>query len=60
MLLSSVIPQDHSSVLMGSFDKAETDEEVFVGTLTTEIQELTNMKDWRYVDCRNNPADDIT
>ncbi len=33
---------------------------VIVGTRITEIQELTNSKDWRYVDSLNNPADDIT
>lgn len=33
---------------------------VFVGTRIAEIQELTNNKDWRYVDTMNNLADDIT
>ncbi|XP_073776433.1 uncharacterized protein [Danio rerio] len=33
---------------------------VFVGTRIAEIQELTDPKDWRYVDSKSNPADDIT
>lgn len=33
---------------------------VFVGTRVTEIQTLTDVQDWRYVDTQNNPADDIT
>lgn len=33
---------------------------VFVGTQVTEIQNLTNSAQWRYVDSRSNPADDIT
>lgn len=33
---------------------------VFVGTRVTEIQELTNGTDWRYVDSLKNPADYIT
>ncbi|KAK7877689.1 hypothetical protein WMY93_031608 [Mugilogobius chulae] len=33
---------------------------VFVGTRVTEIQNLTDPSQWRYVDSRSNPADDIT
>nr|XP_055033759.1 uncharacterized protein LOC129422083 [Misgurnus anguillicaudatus] len=33
---------------------------VFVGTRVAEIQTLTEMAEWRYVDSRNNPADHIT
>ncbi|XP_026112361.1 uncharacterized protein LOC113091129 [Carassius auratus] len=33
---------------------------VFVGTRVAEIQELTELHSWRYVDSSNNPADDIT
>lgn len=33
---------------------------VFVGTRVAEIQELTELHSWRYVDSLNNPADDIT
>ncbi|KAJ8017149.1 hypothetical protein DPEC_G00014760 [Dallia pectoralis] len=33
---------------------------VFVGTRVAEIQELTDLKVWRYVDSASNPADDIT
>lgn len=33
---------------------------VFVGTRIAEIQELTDVRAWRYVDSANNPADDIT
>ncbi|XP_036000189.1 uncharacterized protein LOC118564903 [Fundulus heteroclitus] len=33
---------------------------VFVGTRVAEIQELTDLKSWRYVDSARNPADDIT
>ena len=33
---------------------------VFVGTRVSEIQELTNCQDWRYVNTVNNPADDLT
>ncbi|XP_042575439.1 uncharacterized protein LOC122136446 [Cyprinus carpio] len=33
---------------------------VFVGTRIAEIQELTDVRAWRYVDSVNNPADDIT
>jgi len=33
---------------------------VFVGTRIAEIQTLTDTKSWRYVDSKNNPADDIT
>ena len=33
---------------------------VFVGTRIAEIQDLTEVQDWRYVDSVNNPADDIT
>ncbi|XP_034536205.1 uncharacterized protein LOC117810467 [Notolabrus celidotus] len=33
---------------------------VFVGTRVSEIQELTAMHTWRYVDTANNPADDLT
>ncbi|KAI3374154.1 hypothetical protein L3Q82_006017 [Scortum barcoo] len=33
---------------------------VFVGTRVAEIQSLTDVSNWRYVDTVNNPADDIT
>lgn len=33
---------------------------VFIGTRVAEIQELTDPKDWRYVDSKSNPANDIT
>ncbi|XP_058508983.1 uncharacterized protein LOC131475122 [Solea solea] len=33
---------------------------VFVGTRVAEIQNLTEVSHWRYVDSANNPADDIT
>ncbi|XP_047213499.1 uncharacterized protein LOC124863241 [Girardinichthys multiradiatus] len=33
---------------------------VFVGTRVAEIQELSDIRDWRYVDSASNPADDIT
>lgn len=33
---------------------------VFVGTRVAEVQELTDVRAWRYVDSGNNPADDIT
>lgn len=33
---------------------------VFVGTRVSEIQELTQSHEWRYVNSANNPADDIT
>ncbi|KAA8591960.1 hypothetical protein FQN60_017334 [Etheostoma spectabile] len=33
---------------------------VFVGTRVAEIQELTDLKSWRYVDSARNPADDLT
>lgn len=33
---------------------------VFVGTRVTEIQNLTDFTQWRYVDSVSNPADDIT
>lgn len=33
---------------------------VFVGTRVAEIQELTDHKNWRYVNTQDNPADDIT
>ncbi|KAA8589768.1 hypothetical protein FQN60_013133, partial [Etheostoma spectabile] len=33
---------------------------VFVGTRVAEIQELTDLRAWRYVDSARNPADDIT
>lgn len=33
---------------------------VFVGTRITDIEELTQLCEWRYVDSANNPADDAT
>ncbi|XP_075343516.1 uncharacterized protein LOC142401954 [Odontesthes bonariensis] len=33
---------------------------IFVGTRIAEIQELTHLHSWRYVDSAQNPADDIT
>ena len=33
---------------------------VFVGTRIAEFQTMTDIKNWRYVDTKNNPADDIT
>ncbi|XP_067654469.1 uncharacterized protein [Haliotis asinina] len=33
---------------------------VFVGTRVAEIQTLTNVADWRYVNTKDNPADDLT
>lgn len=33
---------------------------VFVGTRIAEIQTMTDRKSWRYVDSKNNPADDLT
>ncbi|XP_038071933.1 uncharacterized protein LOC119740637 [Patiria miniata] len=33
---------------------------VFVGTRVAEIQTLTDVKQWRYVNTKNNPADDLT
>lgn len=31
-----------------------------MGTRVAEIQELVGAETWRYVDSKNNPADDIT
>lgn len=31
-----------------------------MGTSVAEIQSLTEVSNWRYVDSANNPADDIT
>ncbi|XP_038075608.1 uncharacterized protein LOC119743278 [Patiria miniata] len=33
---------------------------VFVGTRVAQIQTLTNVDQWRYVDTKNNAADDLT
>ncbi|KAK7880766.1 hypothetical protein WMY93_032579 [Mugilogobius chulae] len=33
---------------------------VFVGTRVAEVQELTDINAWRYIDSASNPADDIT
>lgn len=33
---------------------------VFVGTRVAEIQELTDLKAWHYVDSARNPAEDLT
>lgn len=33
---------------------------VFVGTRIAEIQDLTEVMDWRYVSSQNNPTDDVT
>ncbi|XP_067294186.1 uncharacterized protein [Pseudorasbora parva] len=33
---------------------------VFIGTRVAEIQDMTDPKDWRYVDSKSNSADDIT
>ncbi|XP_073771200.1 uncharacterized protein [Danio rerio] len=33
---------------------------VFVGARVSEIQELTDLRAWRYVDTLSNPADDLT
>ncbi|XP_046549034.1 uncharacterized protein LOC124259013 [Haliotis rubra] len=33
---------------------------VFVGTRVSEIQNLTDINNWRYVNTKDNPADDIT
>lgn len=33
---------------------------VFVGTRVSEIQDLTALHTWQYVDSANNPADDLT
>lgn len=33
---------------------------IFVGTRVAEIQELTSLQAWHYVDSARNPADDIT
>lgn len=33
---------------------------MFVGTRVVEIQDMTEVHYWRYVDSANNPADDIT
>lgn len=33
---------------------------VFVGTRIAEIQDLTDVNNWRYVDGQSNPADDVT
>ncbi|KAL3976302.1 alcohol-forming fatty acyl-CoA reductase [Sarotherodon galilaeus] len=33
---------------------------VFVGARVSEIQNLTNSQDWRYINSATNPADDVT
>ena len=41
-------------------DKVKLRYKVFVGTRIAEIQELSEVTDWKYVNTSDNPADDLT
>ena len=58
--ISSVTLWSDSTTLLQWLQSESCRYKVFVGTRISEIQNLTEVKQWRYVDTANNPADDIT
>lgn len=58
--INQIILWTDSTTVLTWIQAASCRFKVFVGTRVAEIQELTDPKDWRYVDSKSNPADDIT
>ncbi|KAJ8347082.1 hypothetical protein SKAU_G00284830 [Synaphobranchus kaupii] len=49
-----------STTVLGWIKSESYQYKVFVGTRVADIQELTGVENWRYVNTHQNPADDIT
>lgn len=60
MHINNVILWSDSSTVLQWLKSESCRYKVFVGTRVAEIQSLTDIDSWRYVDSANNPADVIT
>lgn len=58
--ISKVFMWSDSTTILQWLQSESCRYKVFVGTRVAEIQSLTNVADWRYVDTSQNPADDLT
>ncbi|XP_038045171.1 uncharacterized protein LOC119719752 [Patiria miniata] len=58
--LDEVILWSDSTTVLTWLQSESCRYKVFVGTRVAEIQTLTDVDKWRYVDTKNNPADDLT
>ncbi|XP_046347391.2 uncharacterized protein LOC124128018 [Haliotis rufescens] len=58
--IQKVILWSDSTTVLGWLKSESCRYKVFVGTRVSEIQNLTDVQNWRYVDTQRNPADDIT
>ncbi|XP_038053740.1 uncharacterized protein LOC119726178 [Patiria miniata] len=58
--LDEVILWSDSTTVLTWLQSESCRYKVFVGTRVAEIQTLTDVDKWRYVDTKNNPTDDLT
>ena len=60
MPIQKIIMYSDSTTVLRWLQSDSCRYKVFVGTRVSEIQTLTDVQNWHYVDTANNPADDIT
>lgn len=58
--IDQIIPWTDSTTVLNWLQSDSGLLKVFVGTRVARVQELTNTRNWRFVDSLNSSADDIT
>ncbi|XP_048035712.1 uncharacterized protein LOC125261152 isoform X1 [Megalobrama amblycephala] len=60
MEINQVVLWSDSTTVLSWLKSESCNFKVFIGTRISEMQDLTDQHEWRYVDSLRNPADDLT